>query len=62
VLRKQEAGSGLALMQCYGAPPKMAKNDSTSASKTSLPLTERYPVIFRTIVSNVLPALKPTIK
>jgi hypothetical protein len=23
--RKQEAGSGLALTQCYGAPPKKAK-------------------------------------
>jgi hypothetical protein len=53
---------GLALMQCYGAPQKMAKNDSTSTSKTSLPLIERYPVIFRTIVSNALLALKHTIK
>jgi hypothetical protein len=40
----------------------MAKNDLASTSKTSLPLIERYPVTFRTIVSNVLPALKPTIK
>jgi hypothetical protein len=60
--KRHEAGSGLALMQCYGAPQKMAKNDSTSTSKTSLPLIERYPVIFRTIVSNALLALKHTIK
>jgi hypothetical protein len=40
----------------------MAKNDSASASTTRLPPIERYPVIFRTIVSNVLLALKPTIK